>query len=224
MWGVAGTFRAGAARPIDAPPARRRAPVQSRSRKRIETILDVTAALADEVGPAQVTTTLIASRARISVGSIYAYFDDRSKIFDAIVERSIAKHAELSARIREEHRDLDWFEGADLVVDALVDLYRNEPGFKALWFSDHLSGEMRDVMWRSDEALAARLPTLLAANGMEIDSPRPLDVARFYVGVIDKGMELAFRADPMGDDDIIAETKRALRNYLSPYLRPTDRS
>lgn len=220
---VAGTPRA-AARPAAADAAtRRRAPVQSRSRQRMERILDVTAALVDELGPGAVTTTLIAARAGISVGSIYAYFGDRAAIFDAIVTRSIGKHAELSVRIREEHRDLDWLDATGLVIDALVDLYRTEPGFRALWFSDHVSAEMRDAMWRSDEALAARLPALLAAGGLELDTPRPLDVARLHVGIIDKGMELAFRVDAAGDADVIAETKRAVRHYLGPYLRPLGR-
>lgn len=214
--------RARTSDPSDAaiPATRRRAPVQSRSRQRIERILDVTAALVDEVGPGQVTTTLIATRARISVGSIYAYFDDRSRIFDAIVERSIAKHQVLSVEIRAAHPELCWFPAADLVIDALVDLYRTEPGFRALWFSPHLSAEMIDAMWRSDELLAAGLVDMLAERRLRIDSPVPLDVARMYVGIIDKGLALAFRVEAAGDDALIAETKRAVRHYLEPYLRP----
>lgn len=201
-----------------APAARRREPVQLRSRRRIETILDVTAALVDELGPGEVTTTVIAERAGISVGSIYAYFEDRSAIFNAIVERSILKHEPLVERIRRESRSTDWFAIAGDVIDAIVELYRREPGFRALYFSSHLSAEMLATMRRSDELQAERLLARLADQQLEITCEDPHSVMRLYVGLIDKGMELAFSVHPDGDDRMIAETKRAVRNYLGPYL------
>ena len=198
--------------------ARRREPVQVRSRQRIETILDVAGALVDEVGANDVTTTLVAERAGISVGSIYTYFDDRAAIFNAIVERSILKHGPLTERIRNESKGNDWFEVADTVIDAIAELYRGDPGFRSLYFSSYLSAEMLTAMRRSDEQQAAWLVELLREQRWELDSDDPRAVMRMYVGIIDKGMELAFSVDPLGDDRTIAETKRAIRHYLRPYM------
>lgn len=183
------------------------------------TILDVTAALVDELGPADVTTTMIAERAGISVGSIYTYFDDRAAIFNALVERAIAKHGPIAARIRTELRDSDWFSAADSVIDAIVDLYRYEPGFRELYFSTFLSAEMLDAMRKSDENQAAWLVEQLRDQNIELVCDDPYAVMQLYVGIIDKGVELAFRRDPAGDGRLIAEMKRAIRAYLEPIMQ-----
>jgi AcrR family transcriptional regulator len=202
--------------------ARRRAPRQERSRERIATILDVTAGLVDEVDPDLVTTTLIAERAGISVGSIYTYFDDRSMVFDAVVERSINMLYEAVGQARASATGLPWIDGCFAVVDCLVEHYRTQPGFRRLWFSPHLSPVMIDAMRRSDEMQAHRLVEQLRDRGVRLDSPDPVSVMRMYVGIIDKGLELAFRADPGGDPAAIAETKQVIRHYLEAYMRPID--
>ena len=55
----------------------RRVPLQSRSRQRVQGVLDAAAELVDELGPDLVTTTMIASRGGVSVGWLYDYFVDR---------------------------------------------------------------------------------------------------------------------------------------------------
>ena len=43
---------------------------------------------------------------------------------------------------------------------------------------------------------------------------------RMYVGVMDKGLDLAFRADPKGKPALIEETKRVARLYLDACVKP----
>lgn len=203
--------------------ARRRAPRQERSRERIATILDVTAALVDEIGPDLVTTTLIAERAGISVGSIYTYFEDRSAVFDAAVERSITVLYDAVGQARIGAAGLPWIDGCFAVVDCLVEHYRTQPGFQRLWFSPHLSPVMIDAMRRSDEMQAQRLVEQLHDRGIRLDCADPVSAMRMYVGIIDKGLELAFRAHPAGDPAAIAETKQVIRHYLEAYMRPIER-
>jgi AcrR family transcriptional regulator len=198
----------------------RRAPVQERSRQRIADILSTTAVLVDELGPDDVTTTLIAQRLGVSVGSIYTYFDDRSAIFDAIVARSIAAHDEMVARIGLDGPSDDWFATADAIIDSLVAVYRTEPGFRSLWFSRHLSPDTLEVMRRTDEAQARAALAHFTALGFDVDAANPLDAMRLYVGLVDKGLDLAFRLDPQGKPEVITETKRVVRLYLGACLTP----
>ena len=65
----------------EARPLRRREPSQKRSRERVEQILGATRSLLREQGVATITTTRIAERAGLPVGSIYQYFPDKSAIF-----------------------------------------------------------------------------------------------------------------------------------------------
>ena len=199
----------------------RRRPVQLRSRKRLAAILDATAALVDEVGPEAVTTTMIASRARISVGSVYAYYPNRMAIFDAIVARSIDKLRVIvaEARARTIAAGGDFLAGSEAVIDTLADLYRTEPGFRTLWFSQYLSEEMLERMRTHDEQQARFALERLKATGERLVGSQPLVAMTLYVGMIDKGFELAFRLDPRGDPIVIAQLKLAVRSYLSPVLR-----
>jgi len=196
----------------------RRDPVQKRSRQRIADILSATALLVDELGPDDVTTTLIAQRLGISVGSIYTYFDDRSAIFDAIVARSIAAHDAMVARIVLDGPSDDWFATAEAIIDSLVAVYRTEPGFRSLWFSRHLSPDMLEAMRRTDEAQARAALARFTACGFTVDAANRLDAMRLYVGLVDKGLDLAFRLDPQGKPAVIAETKRVVRLYLGACL------
>jgi AcrR family transcriptional regulator len=200
----------------------RRDPVQLRSKERIGRILDCTADLVDRVGPDQVTTTLIAKQADISVGSIYAYFPDRLAIFDEIVERSIGKLDTVIFGTREHAIDLGetFLEGSVDIIDALIELYRTEPGFRTLWFSQYLSPSMLERMRRSDEEQAIIGLQRIRASGMYLDCPDEMSVMRMYVGIIDKGVDIVFRTDPAGDAAAIDELKRAVSIYLSHYLRP----
>lgn len=209
-----------ARRPADSP-SMRRTPMQSRSRERISTILDVTAALVDELGPEQVTTTLIAAHAGISVGSVYSYFRDRAAIFDAIVHRAITHQDEAIAATRDRFTGLTFIEASFEVIDAIAHVYRTEPGFRALWFSNLVSPEMLADMRRSDEDNARQVLARMQRNyGAYLDCADPIVAARLYVGLIDKGLGLAFRVDPEGDPQMIAETKQAVAAYLGSYLRP----
>lgn len=201
----------------------RRDPVQSRSRERMATILDVTARLVDEIGPDQVTTTLIAEEAGISVGSIYSYFSNLEAVFDAIVARSIVTLNHVIADARQHVPPLDVIGGSMAVIDALAEMYRTEPGFRSLWFSTHLSTAMLAEMRDSDELQAAAFLERIHSVGYRVDSPDEMDTIRMYVGLIDKGLDLAFRLDVNGDDGMIAELKRAVAIYLGANLvqRPT---
>jgi len=192
--------------------------VQARGRRRLAEILDGTARLVDEVGPDAVTTTLIADRLGIAVGSIYSYFGDRSAIFDEIVAATIVANDRLVSALRADPPTDDWLINGANVIDRLADAYRSTPGFRALYLSRHVSATMLEAMRRTDEDQARAALADLVARGYRVDSPVPLDVLRMYVGLVDKGLDLAFRDNPAGDESLILETKRAVHAYMELYL------
>jgi AcrR family transcriptional regulator len=218
-----GTPVTDAAATSNGPARSRRRPAQLRSRRRVDAMLDVAAELVDELGPDQVTTTLIAERAGVSVGWIYDFFEDREAVFDAVVARSIEKLGPLVQRVHEEHVHDEWYPRLAAVIDALVDFYRTERGYRALWFSPHLSAAMLETMRADDELQVTRSLAQLADEGLELACPEPEVVMRLVVGIVDKGLDLAFRLHPSGDTSTIIETKRAVRAYLEGYIQPIAR-
>ena len=197
----------------------RRVPLQTRSRQRVQGVLDAAAELVDELGPDLVTTTMIASRSGVSVGWLYDYFVDREAIFDAIVIRAMDR---LDAAVERSHEQYPgpWPVRISAVIDALAEFYRSEPGYRALWFSPYLSIEMVEAMRRHDDASAPTAVAGLAANGIVLSAVNPLTAFHLVIGIIDKGLDLAFRFDFDGDPGMIEETKRAVLAYVNPYVSP----
>ncbi len=136
----------------------RRVPRQARSRARVDAVVR---ALLDLVGspdgrPAQLTTSDIAARAGIPIGSLYEYFVDLDAIVDAGVARALRQHEQIL--LASYDRPL---ERAEELVGVLVDsfgrLYDEEPALAALldstlvrplhrqWFREHLVEHLRRV-------------------------------------------------------------------------------
>ena len=70
-------------------PANRRTPLQARSNKTVEEILDAAASLLRTVPFEEITTSRLAEQAGISVGALYRFYSDKQEIFDAIAVREL---------------------------------------------------------------------------------------------------------------------------------------
>ena len=69
--------------------ANRRSPLQARSNKTVEEILDAASSLLGRIPFEQITTSRIAEQAGISVGALYRFFSEKQEIFDAIAVREL---------------------------------------------------------------------------------------------------------------------------------------
>ena len=205
--------------PADLAPGRR-VPTQQRSRVRLSGVLDATAALIDEIGPEAITTGLIAARAKVSVGWLYDFFPNREAIFDAVMDRSIAAVTPIAERVHATHSGRPWQDVLRAVVDALFEFYRTDPGFRVLWFSRFQSAQMIQSNLRHDLADAQLALERLATAGMRLRHPDPERTMHLVIGIVDKGLDLAFRLDPAGDPSIVEETKASVVAYLELYAEP----
>ena len=78
----------------------RRVPVQGRSVARVQRMLDACAELVDEVGYEGLTTTLLAERAGVAIGSVYQFFPDKRAVVQALTLRNVEAYlARLAERI-----------------------------------------------------------------------------------------------------------------------------
>nr|BFF23359.1 hypothetical protein GCM10025732_13240 [Glycomyces mayteni] len=77
----------------------RRLPVQERSAARVRRMLDAAADLIEEVGYDRLSTTAIAQRADVAIGSVYQFFGDKRSLAEALSQRYIDLYFErLTAR------------------------------------------------------------------------------------------------------------------------------
>ena len=71
-----------------------RKPVQERSRKTYNLLLDTAGALLEEIGIERISAHVICQRAQVTAPAFYRYFDDKYAIIEALAERLITRQNE----------------------------------------------------------------------------------------------------------------------------------
>ena len=199
--------------PAEATPLRRQ-PVQQRSAKRVEQMLDASAALIDELGYDALTTTLIAKRAGVAVGSLYQFFPDKRAVVQALTARNLERFVgAVNERLKQlgpEH----WWDVVDSILDIYLEMHRTVPGFSKVHFGDIIDRQLLDETRDNNAVIVDSLTDLLSA---QVD--RPVEDLRFAITianeVADALMKLAFRREPSGDAKIVAEAKYVVKGYLA---------
>ena len=69
----------------------RKSPVQARSAASVDAILEATIQVLLNVGKERLTTTRVASRAGVSVGTLYQYFPNKSALLQAALKRHLTQ-------------------------------------------------------------------------------------------------------------------------------------
>jgi AcrR family transcriptional regulator len=69
----------------------RKSPVQARSNASVDAILEATVQVLLQVGKDRLTTTRVAARAGVSVGTLYQYFPNKSALLQAVLKRHLAQ-------------------------------------------------------------------------------------------------------------------------------------
>jgi AcrR family transcriptional regulator len=82
----------------------RKSPVQARSAASVDAILEATIQVLLNVGKERLTTTRVALRAGVSVGTLYQYFPNKSALLQAAVKRHLDEVAEAVEQVCREQR------------------------------------------------------------------------------------------------------------------------
>ncbi|WP_084779486.1 TetR/AcrR family transcriptional regulator [Planobispora rosea] len=193
----------------------RRQPTQRRSARRVERMLDACADLLDEIGYEALTTTRIAERAGVAIGSVYQFFPDKRAIAQAVTRRHVERFiSRIGMRFLSEDYG-GWWEAVDAIIDEYVEMHRTVPGFRSLHFGDVVDLNLLDAVSENNTVIAGRLRGLLLQEYGLADSEE-LDLAIMVaVEAGDAVLKLAFRHDPEGAPQIVEEAKRLIRGYLN---------
>lgn len=207
----------------------RRVPRQRRSRETAERVLDAAESLLVDGGSAAVTTTRIAARAGVAVGSVYAYFADKDAVAEAIALRHWERFADVVTAAAEAEEQAVEGPGVAagarasdgplaLVVDALAAGFRGQPAFLALWYSDLRTERMRTLTRPVREQVASSIQRALSVHWPAASAPQLEVAARTIVIAGDGLLREAFRADPQGDPVLLGEARTMLEAYAATAL------
>src|SRR5580692_2691001 len=72
----------------------RKSPVQARSTASVDAILQATIQVLLQVGKERLTTTLVAHRAGVSVGTLYQYFPNKRSLLQAVLRAHLTRVTE----------------------------------------------------------------------------------------------------------------------------------
>ncbi|NJP31209.1 TetR family transcriptional regulator [Micromonospora thermarum] len=185
-------------------------------------MLDACAELVDEVGYEGLTTTLLAERAEVAIGSVYQFFPDKRAIVQALTLRTMESYLQ---RLDERFASDDlthWWDGVDAAIDEYISMHRTVPGFRTLHFGDvvdlHLLDEQRD----NNGVIADQLARVLTERFGLTDVPDLRFHLEIAVEASDALIKLAFRRQPEGDARVLTEAKALIREYLHRQVDARD--
>ena len=99
----------------------RKSPVQARSTASVDAILEATIQVLLSVGKERLTTTRVASRAGVSVGTLYQYFPNKSALLQAVLKRHLDEVTEAVERVCREQRGNTLQQMATALITAFLD-------------------------------------------------------------------------------------------------------
>jgi AcrR family transcriptional regulator len=141
----------------------RKSPVQARSTASVDAILEATVQVLLDVGKERLTTTRVASRAGVSVGTLYQYFPNKSALLQAALKRHLDGVTEAVEQVCQEQKGNPVAHMATALVDAFLKAKMKDGRTSAALYavSSDVDGARiaREMGLRSSQAITAMLAT-----------------------------------------------------------------
>jgi AcrR family transcriptional regulator len=178
-------------------------------------MLNACAEILDEAGYDGLSTTGIAHRAGVAIGSVYQFFPDKRAVTQALALRNLEWFVERVTRRINDGAFRHWPDSVGAVIEVFVDMHRTVPGFRVLRFGDVADAHLLDGSADNNTVVADRLRAMAVQT---FDLPDSAELARaltIAVEAADAVLKLAFRLDPEGDPEIVAEAELLIHGYLA---------
>jgi AcrR family transcriptional regulator len=202
----------------------RRAPVQERSRRTVQQILDAAEQIVGEEGVDAATTRAIAERAGVSAPSLYRFFADRDQILDALLVAMLSELEDAAERAERGFTGSSIEQYVRLEMELHLAFYERHPSLARLWFAGRVSPPVVDLVRAYNHALALRARRMLAQTSL-LEREVPEIVFELLVEYGDRTLETAFRGRSRGDRDIVETGVIALTAFLERFaLAPAPRN
>jgi AcrR family transcriptional regulator len=141
----------------------RKSPVQARSMASVEAILDATIQVLLKAGRERLTTTRVAARAGVSVGTLYQYFPNKRALLQATLRRHLEDIGQTVERVCHEQKKNSLEEMGTALVTAFLAAKMRDPKTSVALYS--VSADVdgakiaRQTTQRSNRAIVEMLMT-----------------------------------------------------------------
>ncbi|MFB7945238.1 TetR/AcrR family transcriptional regulator [Kitasatospora phosalacinea] len=201
-----------------------REPQQQRSREKFARILATAARLLETVPFDQLSTKQIAAEAGMSVGALYRFFPDKEAVLETLEHSWMEEDLRLLAAVTAPEAVAACPSSERFlaqVVEAYAGRFRVQPGYRHAWFNVPTSPSMAGEADAVDRRIAERVHEVLAVSFGLADTAETRRRTDLAVAVGTRMLGMAFREDPEGDPEILADAALMMDRYLFAPSRRT---
>lgn len=199
----------------------RTTPIQDRSARTVEQVLDAAADILSEVGFERLTTNAICARAGLTPPALYRYFPNKYAVLKALGERLMQRQNDVLARWVEFEFDPEKLEAsmARLLVLTL-EATRAQKASNWIMRTLHATPALIDVRLKSHRAVAALLGQQVRARWPESDQARVGRLMRLCVDCGYAAIEMIFDEAGADEQQVIADAARMIADTLRRAISP----
>jgi AcrR family transcriptional regulator len=206
---------------FEAVEALRRVPKQGRGQRRVEHILKSAEALFAEVGFDNATTNAVASRAGVSIGSLYQFFESKDAILEAVASRYLDQSRRtLSKLFASVTSDTEVDDFIAELLESMIRLQESRPYYLQClaWSrpSPVLNRRVDELFEWITENVGESFAKIF---GEEVDPKLVALRARISVQAIGALVPIAFYARGKDRAQNTREIQTLLVNYVAPAFR-----
>lgn len=192
----------------------RRRPIQRRGFERVISILDACESLLNTHHFEEIGTAEIAKQARLKVGTLYFFFDDRSAIFTCLIGRVLSEiRDQFAAEPVEGGLEPDRY--VSLLLQRLTAVWQQHAPLMTLYHSFQHKPEIRAQRDELQRFAVERLTVLLRQPPHAVEGRRARSAAwvvyDLMMSCLDAGVHLAEGQHP----EVAREWRRAIAAYIS---------
>jgi AcrR family transcriptional regulator len=181
-------------------------------------ILDACALLLDDYDYDELTTSKIAERAGVPIGSLYQYFPDKRAVVQALTLRNLEAFSEEVERIfGGDGVPTEWRQAVDQVVARYLCMLEEVPGFGRIRFGDVVDTHLLDSDDDNNAVIADKLAELFAKHYKVPHNPELRLAFRIVVEASDALIKLALRL-PEQRDIVLTTMTSMIRDILGKHL------
>tara|TARA_R110001606_G_scaffold125348_1_gene258930 strand:- start:1007 stop:1663 length:657 start_codon:yes stop_codon:yes gene_type:complete len=194
-------------------------PVQSRSIKRAQQILDVTSELLETVGLNDLNTAIIAKEVGISVGSLYHYFPNKHAILYAMGKSWLNSIEDVLAEIQDwSLEDMTLADFIDQVVDINLRTYRQQRAVLRLVQAMFSVQELRELDEQHDDMVISQMSKIFKRIGLKKHIRERERIARLYLEVTHSTYLVVVNQNERRASSTLSDLKLMLTCLLERHL------
>ncbi len=151
-------------RTSSAPLEPRKSPVQARSAASVDALLEATIQVLLGVGKERLTTTRVASRAGVSVGTLYQYFPNKRGLLQAVLKQHMEQVAGAVERVCREQKGNTLTQMATALVGAFLDAKMRDMRTSVALYSVSSDVDGLKIVQRMSERMHRAMVAMLSTS------------------------------------------------------------